>query len=254
MPHFSQRSKKVRVDRLLVENGYFETRTQAKSSILAGEVRVGTDCLVTKSNEKWEPTTKFTIAVPFPFVSRGALKLIPAIDKYLPSLDGVTALDIGASTGGFTDVMLQRGAAKVYAVDVGFGQLHYRLRKDIRVVCLEKINARYLSCEIIPDPIDVLTLDVSFISCKKILPATKSLLKPKAWVFILIKPQFEAEPHEVDKGGIVESCQVRDQTTRSVISFVCDQLNWKFLEVIATKAKLPRGNIEYMAVFSTSAI
>ena len=244
--------KKFRVDQLLVEGGYFESRTQAKISILAGRVRVGKDCVIQKTSEQWEANTNFIVSDPFPFVSRGALKLIPAMDKYLPRADGLTVLDIGASTGGFTDLMLQRGARKVYAVDVGYGQLHYQLRRDSRVICLEKVNARRLSRELVPEAIDVLTLDVSFISAKKILPAVKDFLKPNSWLFILIKPQFEAKSSEVGKGGILKSSQIRHRVRDATIAFTKAQLSCSFIEAIATRPRSLNKNIEYMAVFKTS--
>ena len=242
-------STRIRADKLLVDKGYFESRTQARHSILAGNVRVGKDRVIQKSNEKWDPETLFTVTQTLPYVSRGALKLIPALDKHAPQLHGAVALDLGASTGGFTEVLLQRGATKVYAVDVGYGQLHYRLRTDPRVVCLEKINARYLANAHIPESIDVLTADLSFISLTKVLPAAHRFLKLNSWVFVLIKPQFEALRREVRKGGVVTSASVIQRITSEICDFADKNLGWKFIDVIASPIKGPKGNIEYVGVF-----
>ena len=245
-------SKKIRADKLLVDKGYFESRTQARHSILAGRVRVGKDRVVQRSNETWAPETLFTVTPSSPYVSRGALKLIPALEKHDPPLSGAVALDLGASTGGFTDVLLQKGVSKVYAVDVGHGQLHYRLRTDLRVVCLEKVNARYLTTIHIPESIGILTADVSFISLTKILPVANRFLKSNSWIFILIKPQFEAPRKEVGKGGVVTSATVIDRITRNICYFAETNLNWKCLDTIESPVKGPKGNLETIGVFRSA--
>ena len=150
---------KQRVDNLLVTCGLCESRTEAQKMVLAGQVRVGPDQVVRKPSELFAPGTVFTVEQRSPYVSRGAAKLLAALDRFTPELEGTVALDIGASTGGFTDLLLQRGCRRVYAVDVGKGQLHYRLRRDSRVVCMEGVNARYLSAEQIPEPVDILTAE-----------------------------------------------------------------------------------------------
>jgi 23S rRNA (cytidine1920-2'-O)/16S rRNA (cytidine1409-2'-O)-methyltransferase len=234
---------KQRADLLLVESGLFESRTAAQRAIMAGAVRVGADHVVRNASEKWSEETVFTVAERCPYVGRGAYKLLPALDAHLPDLSGTTALDVGASTGGFTDLMLQRGAVKVYAVDVGHGQLHLKLREDPRVVCLEKVNARYLSVEQIPEPIDVVTIDVSFISLTKILPPLVPLLKDDAWIFALVKPQFEAQRHEVGKGGVIRDDAVRLRCNQE-IGVAATGLGWSEVDIIPSPITGPKGNQE----------
>ena len=246
------RQSKARADKLLAEKGYFESRAKARNAILAGRVRVGKDRVILKSSEEWDPKTVFTINDPFPYVSRGALKLIPALDKYLVLRGGFTALDLGASTGGFTDILIQRGAMKVYAVDVGYGQLHYRLRTHPRVVCLEKVNARYLKNEHIPERVDVLTADLSFISLTKVLPAVDQFLKPNFLSFVLIKPQFEAKRCEVHKGGVVKSVEVIDRVITNICQFTEKNMGWKMLDIIFSPIKGPKGNQEVIGVFRSA--
>ena len=243
------KQRKIRADKLLVEKGYFESRAKARDSILAGSVRVGKDRVLAKSSEEWDPQTVFTISKPFPYVSRGALKLIPALDKYLARLSGCVALDIGASTGGFTEVLIQRDALRVYAVDVGYGQLHYRLRSHPRVVCLEKINARYLNYDQVPEQVDILTADLSFISLTKVLPVADQFLKPDFLSFVLIKPQFEAKRHEVSKGGVVKSVEVTNRVIKNICEFTKKNIGWDLLEILPSPIKGPKGNQEYMGVF-----
>ena len=218
---------------------------------MAGAVRSGPDQVVRKAGEMLPPDCELRIVSPSPFVSRGALKLAAAVDAHSPGLEGTVALDVGASTGGFTDLLLHRGAKRVYAVDVGYGQLHQRLRDDPRVVCLERTNARYLDDSIIPEPIDVLTIDVSFISVCKILPGCARLLKPDAWAFVLVKPQFEAGRREVGKGGVVRSQEIRERCVEDVCRFAEDALKWASVGVVPSPVKGPKGNQEYMLVFRT---
>jgi 23S rRNA (cytidine1920-2'-O)/16S rRNA (cytidine1409-2'-O)-methyltransferase len=243
--------KKDRVDLLLVKNGCFESRSRAKLAIMEGRVRVGSDHVVRNASEKFPVDTDFKVEQPFPYVSRGALKLEPALDRYLPDLADAVCLDVGASTGGFTDLMLQRGASKVYAVDVGTGQLHYKLQNDDRVVSLEKCNARELDATIIPEPVDVVTMDVSFISVKKILPAVAPLTKPGAWAFILVKPQFEAGRSEIGRGGVVRDDAVRLRVLEETCSFAEDALGWSRVDAIDSPIAGPKGNREIIAVFRT---
>ena len=194
--------KKIRLDQLLVARGFFTSREQARRAILAGEVSVGTRTAA-KPSEPLDEKTVIAVKPTRKYVGRGALKLEPALDYFDIQLQGKTALDIGASTGGFTDCMLQRGAEKVYAVDVGYGQLDWKLRNDPRVIVLEKTNARFLTPEKIPEPVDVCVMDVSFISLTLILPNAFALLKPDGVILALIKPQFELQRSDVGKGGIV---------------------------------------------------
>ena len=240
---------KMRADVLLVQRGLFESRAQAQAAILAGAVRVGADRVVKNAGEPWDEATEFTVLAANPYVSRAAAKLLPALDAHLPRLDGLVALDVGASTGGFTDLMLQRGAAKVYAVDVGHGQLHYRLRQDPRVVALEGVNARFLGTAEVPQPVDVLTADVSFISLRLVLPPAAKLLRPGAWAFTLVKPQFEAGRAEVGKGGVVRSDAVRARVATELQEFCRATLGWTVVAAYDSPITGPKGNRETVAVF-----
>ena len=183
------------------------------------------------------------------YVSRGAYKLLSAIEKFQPNLEGKIALDLGASTGGFTDVLLQHGVAKVYAVDVGTDQLHPKLVADPRVVNLQKTNARQLSTELIPDPIDILVGDVSFISLTKVLPPCQPLLAPNAWIAVLIKPQFESERENIGKHGVIKDEKIRQQCIEKILAFAQTELHWINLDVIPSPILGPEGNQEYIAVF-----
>jgi len=193
---------RVRLDQLLVDRGLAESRSKAQALVLAGEVKVD-GSLAAKPGQAVSSESSIEIAEPMRFVSRGGYKLEAALDNWRVSVSGLICADIGSSTGGFTDCLLQRGAARVYAVDVGGGQLDWRLRGDERVVVRERVNARYLSREHIPEPLDFACADVSFISVTMILPALVPLLKPAAGMVILVKPQFEVGRGKVGKGGIV---------------------------------------------------
>jgi len=241
--------RKAQADVLLVEQGQFPDRAQAQTAILAGLVRVGPDHVVRAGGERWPADTVFAVAEPPKYVSRAAAKLLPALGKHLPDLTGLTAMDVGASTGGFTDLMLQRGAKRVYAVDVGKGLLAWRLRQNSRVVCLEQVNARYLTAELAPEPIDVLTVDLSFISVRQVLPAVDPLLAAGAWAFILIKPQFEAERGDVGKGGVVRSAEVRQRVVAEIGVFCEANLGWHCADVLPSPVKGAKGNQEYVGVY-----
>jgi len=194
---------KQRLDRFLVETGRVESREKAQALIMAGEVLVN-GVKAAKAGQPVSPDTAIEILARPPYVSRGGLKLERALDHFQIHVEGLVCLDVGASTGGFTDCLLQRGAARVHAVDVGSGQLDWKLRTDPRVKVYEGINARYLKAEVIPEPVDLIVCDVSFISVTLILPALAPLFRaPVTQLVILIKPQFEAGKGEVGKGGIV---------------------------------------------------
>ncbi len=243
---------KVRADLLCVVRGLCSSRSQARGMILAGQVRIGSDRLVEKPGEMLPEDCDLRILHPSPYVGRGADKLAPALSAHLPDLDGRIALDIGAATGGFTDLLLQRGAAKVYAVDVGYGQLHLKLRQDPRVVCLERVNARYLDRELIPESIEVLTVDVSFISLAKIIPAAAALLAPEAWIFLLVKPQFEAARQEIAKGGVVRDETVRLRCVEKIAAFAGHHCGWCDCGTIASPITGPKGNQEYILTMRAS--
>lgn len=240
--------KKKRADELLYEHGHCESIAEAALLILEGKVRSKPDSLVRKASEMFPADTVLLVDSGTGFVSRGALKLRQALEKHAPDLHGRAAVDIGASTGGFTDLMLQHGADKVYAVDVGRGLLHWKLRTDPRVVCLEGINARALPPELVPGGADLLSMDVSFISAAKILPAADRVLKNGALAFILVKPQFEAPRQDVPPGGVVTDPAVR-QAALDKVCKAAAELGWQLIEAADSPLRGPRGNLEYVAVF-----
>jgi 23S rRNA (cytidine1920-2'-O)/16S rRNA (cytidine1409-2'-O)-methyltransferase len=183
-----------------------------------------------------------------PWVSRGGLKLEKAIIEFNLNCNSIIALDIGASTGGFTDVLLTKGAERVYAVDVGHGQLDWKLRQDSRVIVKEKTNARYLSSDIIKEPLDAIVCDASFISLKKILPAGLSFLKNKGWLAALIKPQFEAGRELVGKGGVVRDAQVHQNIISDIECWIKDEVKMNLLGVTESPILGPSGNKEFVIV------
>src|SRR5438552_1596274 len=237
--------KKIRLDQLLVARGFFVSREQARRAILAGEVSVGTRTAA-KPSEPLDEKTVIAVKPTRKYVGRGALKLEPALDYFDIELQGKSAMDIGASTGGFTDCMLQRGAEKVYAVDVGHGQLDWQLRNDARVIVLEKINARSLSCEHIPEPVDVCVIDVSFISLTLILPNAFDLITSTGVILALIKPQFELQRSEVGKGGIVRDQDLHQKAQDKIVAFVT-QLDDLIIGIVPSAVKGADGNQEFFA-------
>ncbi len=237
--------RKERIDKLLVLKGFFESREKAQRALMAGLVFVD-GRKVEKAGDKVNPDANIEVkGSDCPYVSRGGLKLKKALDYFNISLEKKICLDIGASTGGFTDCMLKEGACKVYAVDVGYGQLHWSLRKDPRVELRERINARYLSREVIPEPIDFFAIDVSFISVKKVLPTVERLLDEKAEGVILIKPQFEAGRRWV-KGGVVKSAEVHRNVIKDIVRFILRELKLNPLNLTYSPIKGPKGNIEFL--------
>ena len=238
-------ANKTRLDVLLVERGFIETRQKAQTTIMSGLVYV-----------KGQKVDKPGTAVPndaeievrgnaLKYVSRGGLKLEKAMAAFPVQLADAICGDIGASTGGFTDCMLQNGASKVYAVDVGYGQLAWKLREDPRVVCMERTNARYLDHEQIPDELDFASIDVSFISLRIVLPVIKSFLKPNSGqVLCLIKPQFEAGKDKVGKKGVVRDPQTHKEVLDDFVATV-KELEFKILTFSPVKG--PEGNIEFLA-------
>jgi 23S rRNA (cytidine1920-2'-O)/16S rRNA (cytidine1409-2'-O)-methyltransferase len=237
--------KRLRLDQLLVGRGLFPSREQARRAILAGEVRVATR-VADKPSELLEEQTAVVIKPTRKYVGRGALKLESALEHFPIDLREKTALDIGASTGGFTDCMLQRGAEKVYAVDVGYGQLDWKLRNDPRVVVLEKINARFLTRDQVQELVDVCVIDVSFISLTMILPNAVALLKPDGVILALIKPQFELQRSEVGKGGIVRDPRLHQKAQDKIVAFVSD-LGHVVTGIAPAAIKGADGNQEFFA-------
>lgn len=237
---------KERLDVLLVKKKLAPSREKAKAVIMSGIVYVDGQ-KEDKAGAAFEEDA-VTIEVrgnTLPFVSRGGLKLEKAFSVFPISVKGMVCLDIGASTGGFTDCMLQKGAAKVYAVDVGHGQLDWKLRQDSRVICMEKTNFRYVTKEQIPEAIDFAATDVSFISLTKILPAAKALLKPSSYMVCLIKPQFEAGREKVGKKGVVTDFKVHEEVIEKIESFAAS-IGFLIAGLDFSPIKGPEGNIEYL--------
>ena len=212
--------EKKRADVLLAERGLAESREQAQALIMEGLV-YGPAGRVLKPGVSLAEATPLEVRGRLPYVGRGGLKLAQALDTFELEVDGLVALDVGASTGGFTDCLLQRGARRVYAVDVGYGQLHYRLREDPRVGVFEKLNARY-PFEL-PEPVDILTMDVSFISLTLVLPSAMIHLKPDSHAVVLVKPQFEARRGEVGRGGVIKDPEVHARVLEQVIRWSIEQ-------------------------------
>ena len=238
-----------RADLLLVERGLVESREQAQALIMAGAV-LSPAGPVQKAGAFLDPDTPLELRERLPYVSRGGVKLAHALDAWAAphgiSLDGITALDVGASTGGFTDCLLQRGAAHIYAVDVGHGQLHYRLRRDARVTCMEKVNVRYPFD--LPEPVDLLVADVSFISLTMALPEPLAHLKTGGYGIVLIKPQFEARRGEVGKGGIIRNDALRADILARVRTWMESRDDLTLLDTIPSPITGDAGNREFLAL------
>lgn len=242
---------KKRLDVMLFERGLAESRQRAQAMIMAGQILVDgkrTDKAGTAVKDDAEISIKGqTLA----YVSRGGLKLEKAINSFGLDLTDVCAIDAGASTGGFTDCMLQRGARKVYAVDVGYGQLAWSLRSDPRVICMERTNVRYLTQEDIPEPLDFGSIDVSFISLKLILPAIRNLLKETGQVVALVKPQFEAGKEKVGKKGVVRDPAVHLEVLEQFLQHA-EQSQFFVKDITFSPVRGPEGNIEYLALLSVA--
>ena len=236
---------KVRADQLLVLRGLAESRTRAQALILAGNVFAG-DRRVAKAGDMIAEETNLTVkGRDHPWVSRGGIKLDHGLTHFGFDVAGAVALDVGSSTGGFTDVLLSRGAAKVYAVDVGTNQLAWKLRSDDRVTVHEQTNARDLNREIIPDPIDIVVCDASFISLSKVLDAALDLARPGAMLVALVKPQFEAGREEVGKGGVVRDPAVHQRVCNDAVDWVRSK-GWTLLGVERSPITGPEGNVEFL--------
>jgi 23S rRNA (cytidine1920-2'-O)/16S rRNA (cytidine1409-2'-O)-methyltransferase len=235
--------KRQRIDQLLVERGLAATREKAKALVLGGQVRLkGKKDL--KPGQTVPVDSPLEVTAPPPYVSRGGLKLVAALEHFAIDVSARVCLDVGASTGGFTDCLLQRGAARVYAVDVGKGQLDWKLRNDPRVIVREELNARYLQPGDLPETVDLAVCDVSFISVTLILPAVVPLLKPDGEMVILVKPQFEAGRGEVGKGGIVRDPALRLAACAKV-ALAVQRLGFQS-DVISSPILGAEGNQEYL--------
>lgn len=236
---------KERLDILLVEKGFFDSREKARKNIMAGLVFVNGN-RIDKAGEKVKTSSDIVVkGDAIGYVSRGGLKLEKAMKEFNISLNGKVCMDVGASTGGFTDCMLQNGAVKVYAVDVGYGQMAWKLRTDDRVVCMERTNIRYVTPENIDDQLDFASIDVSFISLRLVLPVLKTLLTEKGEIVALIKPQFEAGREKVGKKGVVRDPKVHEEVILKVIKFSKD-FGYKIKGLEFSPVKGPEGNIEYL--------
>lgn len=238
-------SAKTRLDVLLVERGFMESRQKAQAVIMSGNVFVAgqrVDKPGTSVPNEAEIEVRGHV---LRYVSRGGLKLEKAMQTFPLTLEGKICADIGASTGGFTDCMLQNGAVKVYSVDVGYGQLDWKLRNDERVVCLERTNARYLTHEEIPDELDFASIDVSFISLKLIFPALHGLLKDGGEIACLIKPQFEAGREKVGKKGVVRDPAVHLEVLENFLLHAKES-NFAVVDITFSPIRGPEGNIEYL--------
>ena len=236
---------KKRLDVLLTEQMYADTRSKAQAIIMAGQVYVNGQ-KADKPGTAYEENVQIEVrGVTCPYVSRGGLKLEKALRDFGVKPDGYVCSDSGASTGGFTDCLLQQGAKKVFAIDVGYGQLDWKIRSDERVVVMERTNIRYVTPEDLGEPLDLSVIDVSFISLKIVLPAIKALLKPKGQVLCLIKPQFEAGKEKVGKKGVVREPEIHKEVLDSFVQTVTE-LGFTILGLTFSPVKGPEGNIEFL--------
>jgi 23S rRNA (cytidine1920-2'-O)/16S rRNA (cytidine1409-2'-O)-methyltransferase len=237
---------RVRLDLLLTERGLAESRVKAQALIMAGQVTVE-GALASKPGQLVPPSASLAVREPPRFASRGGFKLEHALDRFDLAVEGLAVVDVGASTGGFTDVLLQRGARRVYAVDVGHGQLHWRLREDPRVVVLDRTNARFLDA--LPEQPRLATIDVSFISLRLIVPPVLRLLAPGSSMIALVKPQFEAGREEVGRGGVVRSAAVHRRVLRELAAWLPEH-GLALQDVAASPLRGPAGNAEFLALIS----
>ncbi len=244
--------KKQRLDLLLVERGLAESREQARRLIMAGDVLVN-DEVNDKPGKSVPLAANLRVRNPLPYVSRGGLKLAAALDEFQLNVTNLVAVDVGASTGGFTDCLLQRNVARVYAIDVGYGQLAWKLRTDARVVVIERTNIRYL--EQLPDGVlaELAVIDASFISLALVLPATLRLLTPQAQLVALIKPQFEAGKAQIGKGGVVRDQAVHRRVIEEVM-VLAEQLGLTVAGLTVSPAPGPAGNIEFLVWLRRNAV
>lgn len=240
------KDKKERLDVLLFSRGLTESRERAAALIMSGNVYVNGQ-KADKTGNKYPSNAEIDIkGSAIPYVSRGGLKLEKAIKAFELDLKDKVAMDVGASTGGFTDCMLQNGASKVYAVDVGYGQLAWKLRTDERVINLERTNVRYLTNEQVPEKVGFISIDVAFISLRLVLPPLVNFMQEDAQIMCLIKPQFEAGREKVGKKGVVRDINVHIEVVKEIVDFARGRLGFKILGMDYSPVKGPEGNIEYL--------
>jgi 23S rRNA (cytidine1920-2'-O)/16S rRNA (cytidine1409-2'-O)-methyltransferase len=246
----------TRLDQALVERGLCESRERAKRAVIAGQVRINTQT-ARKPSDAVKPGDALTLDTAEKYVSRGGHKLEHALKHFQLDVQGLVAFDLGASTGGFTDCLLQHGAAKIFAVDVGQGQFAWKLRHNRRVVVMEKTNARHLKIEQMPQPFapaDLAVIDCSFISLRKILPSAVALLKSAGKIITLVKPQFEAGKTEVDKGGgVISDPAIHERVLKELEQFVAAQNNLAWRGVVASPLAGPAGNKEFLALIEKTS-
>ena len=235
----------LRADVFLVEHGYAKSRTEAQSAIRSGHVRIDGQ-IVSKPSFQMPPDAKVEYVKPHPYVSRGALKLAAALNRFELSPQGLVCLDVGASTGGFTEILLERGARRVYAVDVGHGQLAGKLKRDERVVTREGVNARDLNSEHIPEPPQAIVADVSFIGLKLALPPALALAQSGAWLVALVKPQFEVGRYAVGKGGVVRDAEAQEAALTDLSHWLDSVNGWSVLGHIDSPIEGGDGNREFL--------
>ncbi len=237
---------KTRLDQLLVERGLAESRSRAQALVMAGKVFAG-ERRLDKPGARVAADSALEVRRPdHPWVSRGGVKLEHALERFGIDPKSAVALDVGASTGGFTDVLLARGAARVYAVDVGRGQLAWKLRQDERVVVREGVNARHIGRDDVPEPVDLIVCDVSFIGLRTVLPGPLALAAPGAWLVALIKPQFEAGRGRVGKGGVVRDAAVRSEVCDGIRAWLAARPGWTVAGLIESPITGADGNVEYL--------
>jgi 23S rRNA (cytidine1920-2'-O)/16S rRNA (cytidine1409-2'-O)-methyltransferase len=245
-PTASRSGSRRRADQLLVERGLAESRAKAQALILAGLVFSG-EARIDKPGTALRADTALEVrGQDHPWVSRGGVKLDHALTHFAVDPKGLVGLDVGASTGGFTDVLLARGAAKVYAVDVGHGQLAWKLRQDARVVVLERTNARHLTRAEVPEPVQLIACDASFIGLETVLPAPMALAARGAWLVALIKPQFEVGKDRVGKGGVVRDPALHAEVCERIAAWIGARAGWRVLGVTQSPIAGPEGNIEFL--------
>ncbi len=239
---------RVRLDLALVQRGLCPSREQAKRLIMAGEVMIG-DEVVSKPGWLVRADAALVVRQPPRFVSRGGLKLEGALEHFGIDVTGAVAMDVGASTGGFTDCLLQRGAVRVHAFDVGTNQMVWKLRSDPRVVCRENFNVRHLQPADVPELVDLIVADVSFISLTLVLPGTLQALKPGGQALVLVKPQFELSCEEVGKGGIVREAELHEKACARIRAFVENQPDLQWRGLVESSIQGTEGNREFLAWF-----
>lgn len=236
---------KLRLDQLLCKKGITESREKARALIIEGKVIVNGNKIEKPGTQVDENAKIELCGETLPYVSRGGLKLEAALKAFSIDVKDKVAMDVGASTGGFTDCLLQHGAKRVYAIDVGYGQLAWKLRTDPRVIPIEKTNIRYMNRDRIQEDIDIATVDVSFISLKLVIPKVLEFLKSKGEIIALIKPQFEVGRREVERGGIVKATEKRKKAVEEIKGFF-ELMNLKVIGIIESPIKGQKGNIEYL--------